>query len=78
MTQDFTAKIFDYSRLSGRIVEVCGSQRVFSEKMGLSQPTISKKTNGKAEWTQSEITDACDILGIKKNEIPSYFFSIKS
>lgn len=77
MTQSYNTKSYDYSRLLGKIVEVCGSKRAFSEKMRLSQPTISKKTNGKVEWTQTEITEACEILGIKKNEIHSYFFSTR-
>ena len=78
MSNEVTAKSFDYSKLSGKIIEVCGSWRAFSARMNLSEPTISKKKNGKIEWTQCEMSNACDVLGIEKSEIPSYFFSVKS
>lgn len=69
--------IYDYRKLNGRIVEICGTQAVFAEKMGLSERTISLKLNNKIAWKQSEIQKAVEILGIPDDEIQVYFFSKK-
>ncbi len=68
---------FDYSKLSGRIIEMCGTQQAFSRKMGISEHSISKKLNSKYFWKQQEIKKACEILEIAVSEIPDYFFTEK-
>ena len=72
---DKTLIIYDYRKLNGRIVEICGTQAVFAEKMGLSERTISLKLNNKIAWKQSEIQKAVEILGIPDDEIQLYFFT---
>ena len=67
--------MYDYSKLLGRIKEHCGSQAVFSSSMKISERTISSKLNNKKEWKQGEITRACEILKIKKADIPIFFYS---
>lgn len=66
---------FDYSKLTGKIVEKFGTQLRFSEAMGLSERTISLKLNSKVEWKQGEISRACGLLGIGITDIPDYFFA---
>lgn len=66
---------YNYAKLLGRIVEKVGTQSSFADKMGLSERSISLKLNGKVGWKQSEIAKACEVLSIKDNEIPSYFFA---
>ena len=68
---------YDYNKLLGRIVEKVGTQGSFSEKMGLSERTVSLKLNGKIGWKQSEIARACTVLSIPEEEIPAYFFKLK-
>ena len=68
---------YDYNKLLGRIVEKVGTQGSFSEKMGLSERTVSLKLNGKIGWKQSEIAQACKVLSIPEEEIPAYFFKLK-
>lgn len=68
---------YDYSKLKGRIIEICGSQSVFAEKMGLSEHTISKKLNGDRTFKQPDIEKAIKILNLTKKDIPSYFFNQK-
>lgn len=68
---------YDYSKLNGKIREVCGSQGTFAQRMGISEHTISMKLNSKRSWKQPEIERACDVLGIQQHEIPAYFFSAK-
>lgn len=68
---------YNYSKLLGRIVEKVGTQSKFADKMGLSERTISLKLNGRIEWKQNEIANACRVLDIIENDIPSYFFALE-
>jgi hypothetical protein len=67
---------YNYSSLSGKIVEKFGTQYRFAEAMGLSEHTISQKLNKKQQWKQNEILKACELLEIRKEEIPKYFFAM--
>ena len=69
---------FNYNKLRGRIIEICGNQKTFSKAMGMNQPTLSHKLRNNRKWTQEEILKATEILAIPGNEVLSYFFSIKS
>lgn len=68
---------YDYSKLNGRIVEICGTQAVFAEQMGVSERTISLKLNNKIAWKQPEMQKAAKVLKFSENEIQSYFFKMK-
>lgn len=68
---------FDYSKLCGKIVEICGSQKQFAKVMNLSERTLSLKLNNKRFWKQTEIIKASEILKISLQDIPIYFFKIK-
>ncbi len=65
---------YDYCKLKGKIKEKMGTQSSLSREIGLSEKTFSLKINGKIEWRQSEIIKISNILGIKCEEIPEYFF----
>lgn len=68
---------YDYAKLNGKIVEKCGTQAVFAERMGLSERTISLKLNNKVAFKQSEIQKALPILGLTGSDIQAYFFTLK-
>lgn len=68
---------FDYSKLSGRIVEKYGTQMNFADAIGLSERSVSLKLNSKIGWKQSEIMRICEALEIGIDEIPDYFFADK-
>ncbi|GGJ61746.1 DUF739 family protein [Virgibacillus salexigens] len=68
---------FDYSSLSGKIIEKYGNQYNFAKAMGLSERSISLKLNGKVGWKQVEIAKAVEKLEIDISEIPSYFFNLQ-
>lgn len=70
-------ELFDYSKLLGRLKEKGLTQEQFADLLGMSGTTLSKKLNGKSEWTQAEINKACEILEIDPVEIPIYFFKPK-
>lgn len=67
---------YDYSALLGKIVETFGTQSNFSKAVGLSEHSVSRKLNGRAEWKQSEINRICNLTGIQIAEIPKYFFTV--
>ena len=71
--------MFDYSKLRGRIREKFGTQAQFAEAMraeglNFSDCVCSQKLNNQSEWTQDEITTACNLLDIPAEEIHLYFF----
>lgn len=68
---------YDYSKLNGKIIEVCGTQANFAESMGLSERTISMKLNNKIAFKQPEIQKALGILGLADEDIQAYFFTLK-
>lgn len=68
---------YDYSKLLGKVIEVCGTQVEFARRMGWSERTASLKLNGMVNWKQDEIIRACEILGISLDEMPTYFFNAK-
>ena len=68
---------YDYAKLNGKIVEKCGTQAVFAERMGLSERTISLKLNNKVAFKKPEIQKALPILGLTESDIQAYFFTLK-
>ena len=68
---------YDYSKLRGRIIEVCGTQDAFASLLGIGRVSLSKRLNNQLEFSQDEILKACDILGIDRKDIPVYFFRLK-
>lgn len=65
---------YNYSKLRGRIKEVCGTQAALAKHIGLSACSVSKKLNNEIEFTQDEIRDICLTLQLDFSQIPDYFF----
>lgn len=68
---------YDYSKLRGRIIEMCGTQEEFAHRMGISERSISLKLNGKRPFKQQDIANAISVLGLSHKDIPAYFFGVK-
>lgn len=66
---------YNYNKLRGRIVEMYGSQRKFAEKLGQSNNSVSKKMNCKTEFSQEDIVQWSELLGVNKDEYAEYFFT---
>lgn len=68
---------YDYSKLNGRIVEICGTQAAFAERMNLSERSVSLKLNNKVPWKQPEMQKAARVLDFPETDIQTYFFTLK-
>jgi len=68
---------YDYSKLSGKIREVFGTNGEFAKAMGLSERTVSLKMTCKVGWKQVEMEKALSLLGIPCEEVGIYFFKQK-
>lgn len=68
---------FNYRKLKGRIVEICGTQSAFAKRMDKSERTISLKMKGKVPWTQDEIIKALEILELDADDVQDYFFVLE-
>lgn len=66
---------FDYSKLRGKIKEVCGTQENFAQRIGIGTVSLSKRLNNQLDFTQREITTACDVLNIPMDKASEYFFA---
>ena len=69
---------FNYSKLRGRIREKCGTQDAFAKLLGIGNVSLSARLNNKIDFDSREISDACEILSIPRDEIPQYFFCEES
>lgn len=67
--------IYDYSKLNGRIKEYFDTQDDFARAIKRSPTSVSYKLNNKRKFTQDEISLSIDVLKIRPEEIPIYFFS---
>lgn len=68
---------FDYSKLTGRIREICGTQSNFAKAINISEKSLSNKLNNQKRWRQDQILLACDVLNIASEDIKTYFFTLK-
>lgn len=68
---------FDYSKLKGRIKEICDTQLNFANRLGISTQVLSKRLQNQVQFDSSEIKKIVEILNIPKEEITEYFFTEK-
>lgn len=68
---------YNYSKLKGRIVEICVTRGEFARRMGFSERTLSLKLNNNVMFKQDEITRATEILEVPTSEILVYFFQVQ-
>lgn len=66
---------YDYSKLSGRIIEKFRTQGNFAKKMHLSEKSMSSKLTNKTSFKQNEIDRAIILLDLSKDDIQDYFFT---
>ena len=67
---------FDYSKLKGKIVEKCGTQKAFAEQLGVTEGTLTSKLLGYTYFRQDEILKSIEILSIEPDKATLYFFTV--
>ena len=68
--------VFNYSKLKGKIIEKYGTQRRFAEEYGISKQMWSYKIRGHNGMAVKDIIKISEMLGITKDEIGEYFFTV--
>lgn len=68
---------YDFSKLRGKIREVCKTEENWCRQMEFSNYTQNSRLNNKLCFKSDEIIKCCEILKIKKEEIGEYFFTVK-
>lgn len=63
------------NKIKGRIKELGLIQSDIAKKLGLAEPTVSQKINGKRPMSLDEARELAEMLGIDNSEFGSYFFS---
>ena len=66
---------FKYAKLRGKIKEKFGTESRFAQALGVSLITVSKKLNGRSQFTKKDIEKWSETLGIPIEEAGSYFFA---
>ena len=66
---------YTYDKLRGRIIEKYGSQAKFSEALGTSNSTVSRKMSGNVGFSQKDMKKWGRLLDIDVSEFGEYFFA---
>lgn len=66
---------YKYAKLRGRIVEKFGTQQEFAKELGLSENSLSLKLNGKTGFSQEDMINWSNKLGIDFCDYGVYFFT---
>ena len=66
---------FKYAKLRARIREMYVTEGRFAEELGVSQVSISRKFNGKSQFSSDDIRRWCELLEIPVADAGLYFFS---
>lgn len=69
---------YNYAKLTGKIVEVCGTRENYAKAMGWSPKTVTEKLNNNSPFKTTDIEKTIAVLGIDRSEIVNYFFDIKT
>ncbi|HHW57962.1 MAG TPA: DUF739 family protein [Clostridia bacterium] len=69
--------IFNHEKLEQRINAMYGNIEAFGKLMGMTKQRINSKLKSATDFTQSEIEKAAELLDIKPEEIPEYFFDVE-
>lgn len=65
----------NYRYLKGKIIEKCGSQNKFAECLDISKQALSNKMNSKTSFSQEQIIQSKEILGLNDSELVKCFFN---
>ena len=67
-------RMYDYSKLLGRMKECGFTQEQLAKKIDKDKSTVNAKLNNQYGFTQDEMDAICRVLDIPNSEIGEYFF----
>ncbi len=68
-------RIYDYSKLLGRMKERGFTQETFAKELGISACSLNLSLNNKRDFRQKEMLRAIELLDIPSGSIEDYFFA---
>ena len=68
---------YDYSLLKTAIKDKFHGQDKFAKELGIARTSLHSKLSGLTQFKQDEIVKGAELLDIKEDKIPSYFFMQK-
>lgn len=68
---------YDYSLLKTAIKDKFHGQDKFAKKLGIARTSLYSKLSGITQFKQDEIVKCAELLDIKEDKIPIYFFMQK-
>ena len=68
-------RIYDYSKLLGRMKERGFTQETFAKELGISACSLNLSLNNKRDFRQKEMLRAIELLDIPYGSIEDYFFA---
>ena len=69
--------MFNFDKLTGRIIEKYGTRKAFAVAMEMAENSLSDRLTGKVPFRMDEIFKAAQLLDILPEEIGQYFFTPK-
>ena len=69
--------LYNYCKLKERIKLRYGTYGRFAKAMDMHPNSLLNKLHNHTQWQQREIWKACRLLGIKKQNIGEYFFTLQ-
>lgn len=70
-------KIYDYSKLLGKIKEKFDTREKLVPNISISITSLNLRLTNSLQFNQQDIEELCQELDIEKREIPDYFFKEK-
>ena len=68
-------KIYDYSKLNGKMRENGITQAGLAKMIGISETSMNLRLKNKANFKQNEMLDICNALHIPVEQVDAYFFA---
>lgn len=70
-------RVFDYSKLEGRIKELYGTQTNLAKYLSYGSTSLSMKLKNKVLFSQPDILELIEVLNIPDNQVSDYFFKVE-
>lgn len=66
-----------HAKLRGRIIEKYGTCKAFAKALGTSEQTVNAKLMGNSGFSEKNIIQWSNALGIEESEVGAFYFTQK-